>query len=149
MADLTVNELLSSYLRFADRYYVKDGTPKKDPEIIRLSIRPLSRPDGHIPGREFDPLGLKAVILSMIDDGLTRDGIKWRIAQLARAFKWAISGELILASVPQALRTVGGLRGRAGPRPGQQELDGVIGSAAWRVQATEATAEPARAQYPR
>jgi hypothetical protein len=42
-SDLTVNELLLSYLRYVDSYYVKDGRPTKEPEDIRYAIRPLRK----------------------------------------------------------------------------------------------------------
>ena len=36
---LTVNELILAYVRFVDRYYVKDGRPTVEPTNIRLVLR--------------------------------------------------------------------------------------------------------------
>jgi integrase len=53
----------------------------------------------------------------MIDSGLCRSEINRRIGRVVRAFKWAVSEELVPPSVHQALQTVSGLRrGRADVR---------------------------------
>lgn len=124
--DLTVNEMLLAYLRFADSYYVKNSKPTVEPGNIRLAIRPLRHHYGHTPAREFGPLGLKAVRHAMIDSGLCRSEINRRVGRVVRAFKWAVSEEMVPPSVHQALQTVPGLRrgradvresaGQAGPR---------------------------------
>src|SRR5690242_11069421 len=60
-ADLTVNEVLASYLRWAGTYYVKDGKPTSEVKNIGFALRPLRQLYGHTPAREFGPVGLKAV----------------------------------------------------------------------------------------
>jgi integrase len=116
-SDRTVNEMLLDYLRHADSYYVKNGKPTVEPGNIRLAIRPLRQLYGHTPARDFGPLGLKAVRKAMIDAGLCRSEINRRIGRVVRAFKWAVSEEIIPPSVHQALEAVNGLRrGRADVR---------------------------------
>lgn len=110
VADLTVNELLLAYLRFADGYYVKRGKPTVEPGNIRLAVRPLRQLYGHTPARDFGPLGLKAVRQAMVDSGLCRLEINRRVGRIVRLFKWAVSEELLPPTVHQALQTVGGLR---------------------------------------
>jgi integrase len=116
-SDLAVNEMLLSYLDHVDAYYVKNGKPTVEPGNIRLAIRPLRQLYGLTPARNFGPLGLKAVRKAMVDGGLCRSEINRRIGRLVRAFKWAVSEEMVPPSVHQALQTVPGLRrGRADVR---------------------------------
>jgi hypothetical protein len=109
-SDLTVNELLLAYLRHADGYYVKNGKPTVEPGNIRLAVRPLRQLYGHTPARNFGPLGLKAVRQAMIGAGNCRSEINRRIGRVVRAFKWAVSEEIVPPSVHQALQTVPGFR---------------------------------------
>ena len=109
-SDLSINEMLLSYLVHVDSYYVKNGTPTVEPGNIRLAIRPLRQLYGLTPARDFGPLGLKAVRKAMIDGDLCRSEINRRIGRLVRAFKWAVSEEMVPPSVHQALHTVPGLR---------------------------------------
>lgn len=107
---VTVNEILLAYLRHADAYYVKDGRPTSESGIIRLALRPLRDLYGRTIASEFGPLKLKAVRQRMLDESLTRTGINQRIDRIKRAFKWAVSEELIPAAVYEGLRSVSGLR---------------------------------------
>ncbi|MBY0512688.1 MAG: hypothetical protein K2P78_02105 [Gemmataceae bacterium] len=78
---------------------------------------------GHAPAREFGPLALKAVRQRMIDHGLCHTLANRRVGRVKRAFKWAVSEELVPDTVHHALPTATGLRrGRttareAGPVP--------------------------------
>jgi len=72
---------------------------------------------GTLPAREFGPLKLKAVRQHMIDAGLSRGVINHRINRIKRVIKWAVSEELVPASLYEAVRTVPGLRfGRSAAR---------------------------------
>ena len=108
--DLTVNELLVAYLRFADGYYRKNGKPTTEAECIRYSVRPLRKLYGHTPVKDFGPLALKAVREEMVKSGLCRNECNKRTGRIVRLFKWAVSEELAPASVHHALRAVTGLR---------------------------------------
>jgi integrase len=112
--DLTINELLLAYLRFADSYYVKHGKPTSEPASIRVTVRPLRRLFGATLAREFGPLQLKAVRQALIESGLCRNEVNKRTGRVARAFKWAVSEGLVPPSVHHGLQAVPGLRrGRA------------------------------------
>jgi integrase len=116
-SDLSINEMLLSYLGHVDAYYVKNDKPTVEPGNIRLAIRPLRQLYGHTAGRDFGPLALKAVRKAMVDGGLCRSEINRRVGRIVRAFKWAVSEEMVPPSVHQALQTVPGLRrGRADVR---------------------------------
>ncbi len=63
---LTINELILAYVKFADRYYVKDGHPTVEPGNIRLVLRLLRRLYGSTPAGSFGPLALKTIRDEMI-----------------------------------------------------------------------------------
>ncbi len=56
--DTTIAELCAAYLRFADRYYRKDGVPTRTIERVRLAIRVLRDLYGPTLAAEFGPLCL-------------------------------------------------------------------------------------------
>ena len=101
------------YREFAQTYYVKDGQPNKEFTEVGLALRPLREMFGALPARQFGPLKFQAVRQQMIDSGLSRGVINNRSNRIKRFFKWAVSEELIPASIAEGLRTVAGLkRGR-------------------------------------
>src|SRR5262249_32012716 len=77
--DLTINEVMVSYLDFADYYYIKNGRPTSEPGNIRLAIRPLRQVYGDTPAREFGPLQLKVVRQAMVDSNLCRNEVNRRV----------------------------------------------------------------------
>jgi hypothetical protein len=103
-----------AYHQHATKCYVDpDGMPTKELSVIRYSLRPLRELFGLSPAAEFGPLKLKAVRQKMIDSGLARALINRRLSVVKRAFKWAVSEELIPPAVFEGLRAVAGLeRGR-------------------------------------
>jgi integrase len=115
---LSVNELLLRYWSFAQIHYRHpDGRPTHEQADILLSLRPLRQAYGETPARTFGPLALKAVREQMIKDGLCRTLINQRINRVKRAFKWAVSEQLVGADVLTGLQSVVGLRaGRTNAR---------------------------------
>jgi integrase len=114
---LTVNELILDYVRFADRFYVKDDQRTVEPTNIRLVLRLVRRLYRTTPAVSFGPLALKAVPEEMIRAGNCRSEINRRVGRVVRMFKWSVSEELIPPAVHEALRTVSGLReGRSSTR---------------------------------
>ena len=79
--ELTVNELLLAYLRFAEDYYVSDGQPTKELTCMREAIRPVRQLYGLTAARSFGPLALKQVRRHMVDSGLSRKVINRRVRQ--------------------------------------------------------------------
>jgi integrase len=114
-ADLTVNELLVRFWTHVEAYYRDaDGTPTREAENYKHSLRPLKSLYGHTQARDFTPMSLKAVRQTMIDYGLCRRVINQRIGRIRRCFKWAVAELLVPPGVYQALQTVEGLaKGRS------------------------------------
>jgi integrase len=108
-ADLTIVEILARYKRFAKAYYRKNGKSTGEWENVEHAVTPLLRLYGRTPVQNFGPLALKAVRQTMIEDGLTRQGINARINRIKRVFRWAVSEELAPATLVHALATVAGL----------------------------------------
>ena len=116
-SDLTVNEMLLRYWKFAQGYYASNGTPSKELACMKEAMRPLKALYGHSRARDFGPLALKAVREHMIDADLSRGVVNHRVNRIRRIFRWAASEELIPADKFDALRTVTGLRyGRTSAR---------------------------------
>ncbi len=116
-SDLTVSEMMLSYLGHADRYYVKNGQPTSEPGNIRLANRPLRQLYGQTAAREFGPLQLKAVRQAMVDGGLCRNEINRRVRLIVRAFRWAVAEGIVPPHVHHGLKAVEGLKkGRCGVR---------------------------------
>jgi integrase len=108
--DLTVNEVILPYLRYAEGYYVKNGKPTSEPANLALALRPLRQLYGHSLAREFGPLALKTVRQALIDSGICRNEVNKRVGKIVRAFKWAVGEEMIPPSVHHGLTSVSGLR---------------------------------------
>jgi integrase len=107
---LSVSEVALLYWRFAKSYYRKHSEPTSELDYVRLSLRPLRKLYGKSLAAEFGPLALKAIQQHLINAGLTRGGINGRIERLKRLFRWAVSEELVPASVIWGLNSVPGLR---------------------------------------
>jgi hypothetical protein len=108
--DTTVVEIASAYLKYALAYYVKNGKPTREAEMIRELIQRIRPLYGRTPAADFGPLALKTVRQKMIEDGHSRGFINKSTDRLRRMFKWAAAEEMIAASAPQALAMVPGLR---------------------------------------
>jgi integrase len=115
--DLTVNDLILRYWKFAEGHYSRDGATSREVDNIRDALRPLRPLYGRSFAGEFGPVALKAVRRAMIDAGLSRTTINARIGKIRRMFKWAVGEELVPPAVFQGLQAVEGLRtGRDGVR---------------------------------
>lgn len=107
---LTVEELALLYLQHADRYYVKDGRPTGEADVIRIAFRPMIRLHGRCRARDFSPRKLKDVRQAMVDAGWVRTSINRHIGRIRRMFKWAVESEYVPVAVFSTLATVAGLR---------------------------------------
>ncbi|WP_422931507.1 hypothetical protein [Singulisphaera sp. PoT] len=85
--DLTVSELIVSYLKFADGYYRKDGEPTSEAGLLRLSLKVLRLLFGPTLACQFGPSALKAVRQGFIDQGLCRTEVNRRTRHVVRMFK--------------------------------------------------------------
>lgn len=110
-ADLTVNQVLNAYRKYAETYYVRNGKPTKELADMKYAARPLRKLYGRTLAREFGPLALKAVREHMIEvEDLSRGVVNARVNRIKRILKWAVSEELVPPSVYEGLRAVAGLR---------------------------------------
>jgi integrase len=117
VADLTVNELILAYWRFAESYYSREGKPTKELGCMREALCPLRRLYGHSAAQDFGPRSLKALRQHLIDQGLSRGVINHRVNRVKRMVKWAVAEELVPASTLHGLQAVPGLRfGRSAAR---------------------------------
>jgi integrase len=111
--EISVTELLASYLRFAKAYYRESDEPKQ----VVYTIRPLKELYGRTNAAEFSPLKLKAVRQKMIEADLCRNEINKRVGRIKRIFRWAVENEMVSPSVLHGLQAVRGLaRGRSEAR---------------------------------
>ena len=109
--DITVNELLLGYLRFAEGYYRDPaGNPSSTVGHIKHVLRPLRKLYGHTAAVEFGPKSLKLLREHWVTNGLSRKVVNSRVGDVKRMFKWAVGEELIPPSVRDALSAVEGLR---------------------------------------
>lgn len=114
---ITVTELMAAYLRYAKRYYVRDGQPTGEFVSIKRAIKPLRKLYAKTEATDFGPLALKAVRQVLIDDGLSRKVVNRHIFRVKAVFKWSAENELIPVSIYHALQTVRGLsKGRSAAR---------------------------------
>jgi integrase len=107
---ITVVEVLAAYLKHAEGYYVKNGRPTVQVEVTKAAIRQALKLYGRSPAIEFGPAALKRVRQQMVGSGICRNEVNRRVQIVRRAFKWAVSEEMLPVSVYQALATVEGLR---------------------------------------
>ena len=111
--NLTINELLAAYLKFANRYYVKDGEPTKEVSNLQYALKPLAAIYGMSEIKDFGPLRLKTVREALVQSGLSRKVVNNRIKRIKRVFRWGVENQLVSAGVLHALEAVAPLkRGR-------------------------------------
>ena len=111
--NLTINELLAAYLKFANRYYVKDGQPTKEVSNLKYALKPLAAVYGVSEIKDFGPLRLKTVRETLVYSGLSRKVVNDRIKRIKRVFRWGVENQLVAPGVLHALEAVAPLkRGR-------------------------------------
>jgi integrase len=114
---LSVAELIVAYVRFADTYYVKDGVPTSETEVIRQAMKWLRKLHSKTPVAQFGPRAFKAVRQAMIDAGISRATVNGYMNRIRRCFRWGVEQELVPPSVLHGLQAVAGLkRGRSEAR---------------------------------
>ena len=110
--ELTITQLCARYwLHIADSHRAK-------PENAKPMIRAIGELYGDTPARQFGPKRLKALQASMAErigrnhKTWSRSYVNKMIRAVRSMFRWAVSEELIEATVLDALCTVEGLRAR-------------------------------------
>lgn len=112
--DLSIDELLLAYLRFAENYYRDaDGNVTLEVQRLKNTFRLLQSLYGATDASAFGPKALKAVRQKMLEQGLCRTLVNARVGQIKRLFRWASSEQLVPATTYHGLLCVEGLkRGR-------------------------------------
>lgn len=106
-AGLTVTEIALAFLKHAQRYYVKNGSPTAEVDCIKSALRPLTALYGDSDAADFGPIALKAVRQKMVDSGkMCRRFINMSVSRIRRMFRWAVENELVEPSVLQKLEAV-------------------------------------------
>lgn len=128
--ELTVVELCSRYLTFAEQYYRKEGRCTGVVPGIKCALRYLRHWYGREHAIDFGPIKLKAVRQRMVDDGLSRRYVNDHVDRIRRMYKWGVGEELVPVTVYEALRAVPALQvGRTEARettPVQPVADTVV-----------------------
>jgi hypothetical protein len=115
--DLSIVELIERYWAFAELHYVKHGEPTGTLQNIKPALRRFKQLYGNTPATSFGPLALKALRQTWVRDNLSIKTVNDYTATIKRAFRWAVSEELVPETVHRALSTVGGFaRGRSQAR---------------------------------
>jgi integrase len=110
VADVTVNEMILAYWKFAVEYYRKNGEPPSQQDRIRLALKPVREHYGHTAAKNFGPLALKVVREWMVKQTWTRGYVNSSVGCIKRMFKWAVENELVPASIYHGLQAVSGLK---------------------------------------
>ncbi len=102
----------AAYMAHARQYY-----QSSEVNNIRYGLEPLVAGYGVEEAAEFGPLKLKTIRNQLIGSDLARSTINKRIGMIKRAFKWAVSEQLISPMVYQGLAAVENLKeGRSAAR---------------------------------
>lgn len=104
---LTVRGLALAYLDWARQRY---PGPRSEYDNCRAAMRPLVRASGDLTAARFGPLKLKEIQKTLATAEKTRGYVNQIIARIKRAFRWAVSEELVAVEVYQALLTVQGVQ---------------------------------------
>lgn len=108
--DPTVTELLLSYFKYANSYYVKHGKPTDQIKRVKRCIKTARELYGTESAAKFGPLALKAVRSRWVQDGLCRRYVNALTECLRRAWKWGVSVELVPGETYTRLKSVEGLK---------------------------------------
>lgn len=121
--DLTINELIAAYWRFARKWYVKNGEPTDAVYGIRVALRILRELYGTTLVKDFGPLKLDAVLTHMVEKEWSRRYCNDHLGRIKRVFRWGKSKEMVPTNIYQDLLTVSGLQaGRTTARESEPVL---------------------------
>lgn len=104
----TVAMLVRDYIAHSRLYYGEDLS--SDLHRIKPALKPLIHLYRDSLATDFGPQCFKAVRETMLQSGLTRQGINRRMKLVCRAFKWAASEGKIPAAIYETLRLVPSLK---------------------------------------
>jgi integrase len=109
--DISIAALILAFWTHVQLHYrYPDGRPTGEQDNLRHALKPLRKLYGHTRAIDFGPRALRAIQKEMIRTDLCRTVINNRVNRIRRAFRWAVSMELIPATILHALETVPPLR---------------------------------------
>ncbi|WP_165073276.1 tyrosine-type recombinase/integrase [Paludisphaera rhizosphaerae] len=112
---LEVSTLIRGFLE-----HVRGEYRSNEPELVKAALKPLYELYGDTAAAEFGPVALKIVRERIRANGHVRTQVNKRVRIIVRAFRWAVSNEMLPASVWESLRSVESLRkGKPGTREGK------------------------------
>ena len=103
---LSIAELCSAFLSFAEKHYVKNGKQTDEVGCYESLIDLLNEPFGLLPVDEFRPNQLRAVRELMIQRSWSRGYINRQINRLRHMVKWGVGRDLVEPNVLDRLRAV-------------------------------------------
>ena len=106
----TIVELITAYIKYAKRYYRKNGQETGTVAEIKVVLRIVRQLYGPTLVADFGIVQLKAIRETMIDQGLARETINSRVAIVKRMFRWAVTECMATESVYQTLACLPGLK---------------------------------------
>jgi integrase len=114
---MALNEVILAYDTWAEAHYRKEGKENTQIGMIRDALGIVVRLFGRTPAADFGPLKLEAVREAMAAKGWSRNYINEQVGRVRRAFRWAVSRELVPRDLYHALEALPGLRkGETGVR---------------------------------
>lgn len=118
-ANITINELLLRYFRFAKTYYVdQNGNPTDEYQQMVYAARPLRELFGSTRVADFGPKDLRSLQQHLVQkDELSRKVLNRHVDRVRRIFKWGVSEQLSPPFLYEALKTLQSLQqGRTAAR---------------------------------
>jgi hypothetical protein len=109
-SSITLAELADRYNAHAKIYYRKRGQSTREAEQIAEALKVAVELYGQEPASEFGPLKYQHVRDRMIAKDWSRGHINKQCSRIKRAFRWAVTQELVPAAVAGALREVEDLK---------------------------------------
>jgi hypothetical protein len=106
----SIVELLTAYLKYAKRYYRKNGQETAMVIHIESTLRIVRKLYGSTLVPDFGIIQLKAIRETMIDQGLARSTINYRMGIVRRMFKWAVTEGMATESVYRTLTCLSDLK---------------------------------------
>jgi integrase len=113
--EITIVEVIARFWDHAQTYYrTPDNHPSKSLANFKSTLREMNALYGTMSAAEFGPRALKTLRARFIEQGHCRKHVNQLTSRVKHVIRWAVSEELIPASVIHGLETVAGLkRGRS------------------------------------
>jgi len=108
--NITVCELILSFVQHAESYYIKDGEPTREFGCIKEACGFVREHFEATLADDFGPLCLQQVRDVMVEKGWSRKHINKQVSRVRRMFRYGVAQELVRAETYQALTAVPDLK---------------------------------------